>query len=83
MAKQIGNVVWTVGWDTKIFAWKSKEVSYIAEIENLHRDAIQSLHSVSTDNGWIVWTGSSDYTINVLFVPLEYDKGLEEEGKVT
>lgn len=66
---------------------KTQSEEYVTDVMNFHRDAIQTLLPVtrSTEgdksNGWIVWTGSSDRTINVIFVPEEYAEELRQKGR--
>lgn len=60
----------------------SKTEEYVTNILNFHRDAIQTLLPIprAEEDGWIVWTGSSDRTINVIFVPTEYTEELHHKG---
>eukprot|EP01130_Rhizamoeba_saxonica_P011709 TRINITY_DN4871_c0_g1_i1.p1 TRINITY_DN4871_c0_g1~~TRINITY_DN4871_c0_g1_i1.p1 ORF type:complete len:409 (-),score=91.11 TRINITY_DN4871_c0_g1_i1:691-1917(-) len=69
--EQIGNSVWSVSWDCNIYSWDVETLAFKCEIPNLHVDAIQTLLSFIKEagNGYQVWTGSCDRSINVLFVP--------------
>eukprot|EP01128_Nolandella_sp_AFSM9_P004967 TRINITY_DN2347_c0_g1_i1.p1 TRINITY_DN2347_c0_g1~~TRINITY_DN2347_c0_g1_i1.p1 ORF type:complete len:962 (+),score=247.74 TRINITY_DN2347_c0_g1_i1:25-2886(+) len=73
-AAQIGSLAWTVAWDCKINVWDAETLEYIRPLPNLHRDAIREILSVYKEemDGWQVWTGSSDRTINITFVPTKY-----------
>eukprot|EP01126_Amoeba_proteus_P048139 TRINITY_DN5549_c2_g1_i1.p1 TRINITY_DN5549_c2_g1~~TRINITY_DN5549_c2_g1_i1.p1 ORF type:complete len:407 (-),score=76.81 TRINITY_DN5549_c2_g1_i1:663-1883(-) len=75
--KVLGSLVWGVSWDACIHTWE-KTGEYVADIRNLHRDAIRMLLPISRPegDGWVVWTGSSDSTINVMFVPINYTSTL-------
>lgn len=55
-----------------------KDHHFVAPVKNFHTDAIQAIFKVGRkeEDGWIVWTGSSDSTINVLFVPAAYSESL-------
>eukprot|EP01127_Copromyxa_protea_P013537 TRINITY_DN3665_c0_g3_i2.p1 TRINITY_DN3665_c0_g3~~TRINITY_DN3665_c0_g3_i2.p1 ORF type:complete len:1154 (-),score=276.80 TRINITY_DN3665_c0_g3_i2:120-3581(-) len=81
---EIGPFIWSVSWDCMIFTWDKKTQEYVTNILNFHRDAIQTLLPVprSENDGWIVWTGSSDRTINVMFVPTEYTEELHQQGLI-
>eukprot|EP01126_Amoeba_proteus_P021035 TRINITY_DN2133_c0_g2_i16.p1 TRINITY_DN2133_c0_g2~~TRINITY_DN2133_c0_g2_i16.p1 ORF type:complete len:839 (-),score=155.35 TRINITY_DN2133_c0_g2_i16:123-2486(-) len=73
----IDPLVWSVSWDGAIFTWE-KSGEYVTKVKNFHRDAIRTLLSVprAEEDGLIVWTASSDSTINVMFVPVDYTKEL-------
>jgi len=68
----VGPLIWTVSWDFKIFAWNPKDHSFKFCIPTHHTDAIVSILPIENEKGLIVWTGSSDRTINIMFVPKNY-----------
>lgn len=85
MCQAIGDLVWSVSWDKMIYTWRPEDHLFVAQIKNFHTDAIQAIFSVprKEGDGWIVWTASSDSTINVLFVPNNYSEALISQAKLT
>jgi len=77
---QIGNLAWSVSWDCNIFSWNIETLEKVKTIPNLHVDAISFILTLPKQHpvGYQVWTGSFDRTINVLFVPNEYEKYIND-----
>lgn len=69
---KIGPLVWTLAWDCSIDTWSAVNNVFVESVQNFHRDAIVSILVIEKKKGYIVWTGSSDKTINVMFVPKNY-----------
>jgi len=81
-AIQVGSLIWVVSWDKKILTWDAQTFQYCSNIPNCHRDPIDCIVSrkSETGEGWYVWTGSSDKTIDVMYVPENYAEKLRQSA---
>jgi len=79
-AIQVGPLIWVVSWDKKILTWDAQTFQYCNNIPNCHRDAIECIVTRKSEigEGWYVWTGSSDKTIDVMYVPENYAEKLKQ-----
>jgi len=79
-AIQVGPLIWVVSWDKKILTWDAQTFEYCSNIPNCHRDAIECIVTRKSEigEGWYVWTGSSDKTIDVMYVPENYAEKLKQ-----
>lgn len=83
-ANQIGNLLWTYANDKKIITWKTEDFKSLTEyvtIELDHRDSVTCLLLQPCENGHTLWSGSADKTINIHFIPHNYDHHLQPPSK--
>jgi len=84
-AVEVGPLVWTSAWDGKIFTWNSTTLNFFREVPNLHHDAIRDMLPIWTETlkGWQIWTAANDQSINVLFVPQNYQEMMKRFARRT
>jgi len=72
---EIGNLIWTYSNDKKIITWKTQDFKTLTEfvsIELDHRDSVTCMIAQHHKEGFTLWSGSADKTINVHFIASNY-----------
>jgi len=78
-AKQIGELIWTYSNDKKIQTWRTDDFKTITECVTItldHRDYVSCLLVKPHQQGYSLWSASSDHMLNVHYLSSSYDQNI-------
>lgn len=78
----LGNIMLTTSWDKKILCWNPDTFELLGDIPNRHTDAIgcMILNTRVDGKGWDLWSASFDRSVQVNFVPNDFEKYFGKEA---